>query len=146
MIYGKVNGLPRIRVYEQNFQQFHDIPLPEPLCEVEPGVNKVDNCKFAYLLKITHSFFLKMKDPAQKFLRFSYSSLLTPGNTYDYDLTNRTLQLLYSIQTKEVLTNYVCHRVSVPSHDLSVSIPLTLLHKKELLFDSKYTKCGLSPS
>jgi len=64
-------------------------------------------------------------------LRFTYSSMTTPGQVFDYDMRSRDRMLR---KTQEVpsghnASDYVARRVMAPAHD-GESVPVTLLYRK----------------
>tara|TARA_R110002051_G_scaffold169598_1_gene240207 strand:- start:3991 stop:6126 length:2136 start_codon:yes stop_codon:yes gene_type:complete len=69
-------------------------------------------------------------------IRFSYSSMTTPSQLYDYDMTTRERTLL---KTQEVPSghnpdDYVTRRVMAPSHDGEL-VPVSLLYRKDTPLD-----------
>jgi oligopeptidase B len=65
-------------------------------------------------------------------IRFSYSSMTTPSQLYDYDMATRERTLL---KTQEVPSghnpdDYVTRRVFAPGHD-GERVPVTLLYRKD---------------
>ena len=69
-------------------------------------------------------------------IRFSYSSMTTPSQVFDYDMKTRERVLL---KTQEVPSghdpaDYVTRRILVPSHD-GAEVPVTLLYHKETKLD-----------
>lgn len=69
-------------------------------------------------------------------VRFSYSSMTTPSQLYDYNLTTRERTLL---KTQEVpsghdISDYVTRRIMAPSHD-GVLVPVSLLYHKDTQLD-----------
>jgi oligopeptidase B len=66
-----------------------------------------------------------------KTLRLYYSSLTTPGSTFDYDMDNRSLKLM---KQQEVLgdfnkDDYTAERIMVKARD-GVDIPVSIVYKK----------------
>ncbi|WP_275789603.1 S9 family peptidase [Pararhizobium gei] len=69
-------------------------------------------------------------------IRFSYSSMTTPSQLYDYDMETRERRLL---KTQEVPSghnpdDYVTRRVMAPSWD-GAEVPVTLLYRKDTPLD-----------
>ncbi|HEX8045572.1 S9 family peptidase [Rhizobium sp.] len=69
-------------------------------------------------------------------IRFSYSSMTTPSQLYDYNLVTRERSLL---KTQEVPSghnpdDYVTRRVFAPAWD-GETVPVTLLYRKDTLLD-----------
>ena len=69
-------------------------------------------------------------------IRFSYSSMTTPSQLYDYNMATRERTLL---KTQEVPSghnadDYVTRRVMAPSWD-GVEVPVTLLYRKDTPLD-----------
>ena len=69
-------------------------------------------------------------------LRFSYSSMTTPTEIYDYDMTSRTrvLRKRQEIPSGHNPADYVTTRIMAPSHD-GADVPVSILHRKELRRD-----------
>ncbi|NKN35405.1 S9 family peptidase [Agrobacterium sp. a22-2] len=69
-------------------------------------------------------------------IRFSYSSMTTPSQLYDYDMATRERTLL---KTQEVPSghnpdDYVTRRVFAPAHDGEL-VPVTLLYRRDTALD-----------
>lgn len=69
-------------------------------------------------------------------LRFSYSSMTTPTQVFDYDMRTRSRMLL---KTQEVPSghdaqDYVTRRLMAPGHDGEL-VPVTLLHRRDTTLD-----------
>ena len=64
-------------------------------------------------------------------LRFSYSSMTTPAEIYDYDMANRqrTLRKRQEIPSGHDPANYVTTRIMARSHD-GAEVPVSLLHRR----------------
>ncbi len=69
-------------------------------------------------------------------MRFSYSSMTTPGQVFDYDIASeqRTLRKQQEIPSGHDPADYVTERLHVPSHD-GETIPVTLLYRKDTPLD-----------
>ena len=69
-------------------------------------------------------------------IRFTYSSMTTPSQLYDYNMRTRERTLL---KTQEVpsghdAANYVTRRVMASAHD-GESVPVSLLYRKDTALD-----------
>ena len=69
-------------------------------------------------------------------IRFTYSSLTTPAETYDYDMATRerTLRKRQEVPSGHTPADYVTRRLFAPSHDGAL-VPVTLLYKKTTALD-----------
>jgi oligopeptidase B len=69
-------------------------------------------------------------------LRFSYSSMTTPSEVYDYDMTSRTriLRKRQEIPSGHNPADYVTTRIMAKSHD-GAEVPVSILHRKDLKRD-----------
>ena len=69
-------------------------------------------------------------------LRFTYSSLTTPAETYDYDMAQRTrvLRKRQEVPSGHNPADYVTRRLYAPAHDGEL-VPVTLLYKKDTALD-----------
>jgi oligopeptidase B len=69
-------------------------------------------------------------------LRFSYSSMTTPTEIYDYDMASRqrTLRKRQEIPSGHDPANYVTTRIMAPSHDGAL-VPVSILHRRGLAHD-----------
>ncbi|MEM8626596.1 MAG: S9 family peptidase [Pseudomonadota bacterium] len=69
-------------------------------------------------------------------LRFSYSSMTTPGQVFDYDIVSRerTLRKTQEIPSGHDPAHYVTLRIIAPGHD-GAQIPVTILHHKDTAID-----------
>jgi oligopeptidase B len=109
------DGLPRIVVKDRKTGEEHEISFDEE----------------AYSLGLMGSY-----EYDTDVIRFSYSSMTTPTQVYDYDMRTRERVLL---KTQEVPSghnadDYVTRRILVPSHD-GAEVPVTLLYRKGTKFD-----------
>jgi oligopeptidase B len=70
-------------------------------------------------------------------LRFSYSSMTTPSEVYDYDMTTRTrvLRKRQEIPSGHNPADYVTTRILAKSHD-GAEVPISLLHRRDFVRDS----------
>jgi oligopeptidase B len=71
-------------------------------------------------------------------LRFSYSSMTTPSEVYDYDMASRarTLRKRQEIPSGHHPADYVTTRIMATSHD-GAQVPVSILHRKDLVRDGK---------
>jgi oligopeptidase B len=69
-------------------------------------------------------------------LRFTYSSMTTPAEIWDYDLATRarTLRKRQEIPSGHNPADYVARRLFAPTAD-GETVPISLLHRKELMPD-----------
>ena len=69
-------------------------------------------------------------------LRFSYSSMTTPSEIYDYDMTTRarTFRKRQEIPSGHNPADYVTTRIMAKSHD-GAEVPVSILHAKDLKRD-----------
>jgi len=109
------NGLPRIVVRRFADGEEHEIAFPEE----------------AYSLGLSPGF--EYDTPS---LRFTYSSMTTPAQVFDYDMTTRTRELR---KTQEIPSGhdpslYVTRRVMAPARD-GETVPVSLLYRKETPLD-----------
>ncbi len=71
-------------------------------------------------------------------LRFSYSSMTTPSEVYDYDMASRarTLRKRQEIPSGHDPADYVTTRIMATSHD-GAQVPISLLHRRDLQRDGR---------
>jgi oligopeptidase B len=71
-------------------------------------------------------------------LRFSYSSMTTPSEVYDYDMAKRTrlLRKRQEIPSGHDPADYVTTRITATAHD-GAKVPVSILHRKDLARDGK---------
>ncbi|HSI02518.1 MAG TPA: S9 family peptidase [Reyranella sp.] len=69
-------------------------------------------------------------------LRFTYSSMTTPAEVYDYDMTRRqrTLRKRQEIPSGHDPANYVTTRLYARSHD-GAEVPVSVLHRRDFVAD-----------
>jgi oligopeptidase B len=69
-------------------------------------------------------------------LRFSYSSMTTPSEVYDYNMANRTrvLRKRQEIPSGHNPADYVTRRIMATSHD-GAEVPVSILHRRDLKRD-----------
>ena len=71
-------------------------------------------------------------------LRFSYSSMTTPSEVYDYDMATRTrtLRKRQEIPSGHNPADYVTTRIMATSHD-GANVPVSILHRKDFARDGR---------
>jgi oligopeptidase B len=71
-------------------------------------------------------------------LRFSYSSMTTPSEVYDYDMASRAriLRKRQEIPSGHNVADYVTTRIMATSHD-GAEVPVSLLHRRDLKRDGR---------
>jgi oligopeptidase B len=69
-------------------------------------------------------------------LRFSYSSMTTPAEVYDYDMATRqrVLRKRQEIPSGHDPAAYITRRIMAPSHDGAL-VPVSILHRRDLRLD-----------
>jgi len=69
-------------------------------------------------------------------IRFSYSSMTTPSEVFDYDMVSRerTLRKRQEIPSGHNPTDYVTTRIMATSHD-GAQVPVSIVHRKDLKRD-----------
>ncbi|MGE0241692.1 MAG: S9 family peptidase [Parvibaculaceae bacterium] len=109
------NGLPRIVVREMQTGAEHEIAFAEE----------------AYALG-----FGQMLEYDADTLRFSYSSMTTPAEVYDYDMRSRTrvMRKRQEVPSGHDPAHYVTRRIQAPAHD-GETVPVTLLYRKDTALD-----------
>jgi oligopeptidase B len=109
------DGLPRIVVRRLDSGEEHVIAFAEG----------------AYSLGIEAGY-----EFATDVLRFTYSSMTTPAEVWDYDLVTRerTLRKRQEIPSGHDPADYVTRRLFAPAAD-GESVPISLLHRKDLIPD-----------
>ncbi|TAM96452.1 MAG: S9 family peptidase, partial [Rhizobiaceae bacterium] len=109
------DGLPRIVVRERSSGEEHMISFAEE----------------AYSLGLSGAY-----EYDTDVIRFSYSSMTTPAQVFDYNMRSRERTLL---KTQEVPSghdpeDYVTRRLMAPSHDGEM-VPISILYHKHALLD-----------
>jgi oligopeptidase B len=71
-------------------------------------------------------------------LRFSYSSMTTPAEVYDYDMASRArvLRKREQIPSGHDPANYVTTRIMAPAQDGAL-VPVSILHRRDLVRDGQ---------
>ncbi|MGZ3362019.1 MAG: S9 family peptidase, partial [Xanthobacteraceae bacterium] len=116
------DGLPRIVVRRLASGEEHVISFAEE----------------AYSLGIDDGY-----EFATDVLRFTYSSMTTPEEVWDYDLASRqrTLRKRQQIPTGHNSADYITRRLSAPAAD-GETVPISLLYRKDVALDGT-TSCLL---
>jgi oligopeptidase B len=109
------DGLPRIVVQRLSSGERHVIAFPEE----------------AYSLAINPGL-----EFATDVLRFTYSSMTTPTEVWDYDMSSRsrTLRKRQEIPSGHDASNYVTRRLLAPTSD-GETVPISVLHHKDTPID-----------
>ncbi len=109
------NALPRLVVREMSTGEEHVIAFDEE----------------AYSLG-----FGEMREYETDTLRFTYSSMTTPSQVFDYDMRTRTrsLRKMQEVPSGHDPLHYVTRRIMAPAHD-GETIPVTLLYAKHAKLD-----------
>ncbi len=109
------DGLPRIVIHERATGEEHAIAFDEE----------------AYALGLNGS--LEFDTDA---LRFSYSSMTTPTQLYEYDMRTRSRTLLKTqeVPSGHVADDYVTRRIQAPAADGEL-VPVTLLYRRGIALD-----------
>ena len=113
----RANALPSIIIRDLGTNAEHAIAFDEA----------------AYSLDIMGSYEFETTN-----LRFSYSSMTTPSEVYDYDMASRTrsLRKRQEIPSGHNPADYVTTRIMAKSHD-GAEVPISLLHRRDFVRDGK---------
>lgn len=81
--------------------------------------------------------FGEMREYDTDILRFSYSSMTTPVQIFDYNMRDRSrvLRKMQEVPSGHDPKNYVTRRILAPAHD-GETVPVTLLYRKGTALDS----------
>jgi oligopeptidase B len=109
------NALPRIVIHDLKSGEQHTIAFDEE----------------AYSLG-----FGEMREFESDTLRFSYGSMTTPNQVYDYNMRSRerVLKKTQEIPSGHVISNYKTRRIQATAHD-GEQIPVTLLYRNSTPLD-----------
>jgi oligopeptidase B len=109
------DGLPRIVIHRLADQAEHSISFDEE----------------AYGLGLSTGYEFDTTT-----IRFTYSSMTTPAQVFDYDVETRirTLRKTQEVPSGHVITDYVTRRLFAPAKDGEL-VPVTLLYKKSTPLD-----------
>jgi oligopeptidase B len=71
-------------------------------------------------------------------LRFSYSSMTTPAEVWDYDMRSREREMKkrQEVPSGHEPADYVTRRILAKAHD-GETVPISILHRRELKLDGK---------
>jgi oligopeptidase B len=111
----RINGVPKMRVFDLKSGDSHYIDLPEPVYVAYPTQNmEFDTTKF----------------------RFGYESFITPASIFDYDVNTRHRELL---KQQPVLGGYDpslynSERIYATALD-GTKVPISIVYKKDLKRD-----------
>jgi oligopeptidase B len=80
--------------------------------------------------------FGEMREYDTDVLRFTYSSMTTPAQVFDYNMRDRTrtLRKMQEVPSGHDPSHYVTRRILAPAHD-GETIPVTLLYRKGVALD-----------
>ena len=111
----RVGGLPRIVVTDLESGEAHTIAFEEE----------------AYDLSLSPGYEFETQT-----LRFVYSSMTTPRQTFDYDMRarTRTLRKTQEVPSGHDPADYVTRRLTAVSHD-GARVPVSLLHRRTTPLD-----------
>lgn len=109
------NGLPRIVIRDMSNGKEHDIAFEEE----------------AYSLGLSSGYEFDTTN-----LRFTYSSMTTPSQVFDYDIATRerVLRKTQEIPSGHDPKDYVTRRIMAPAHD-GEKVPISLLYRKDTPID-----------
>jgi oligopeptidase B len=109
------DGLPRIVVRDRSSGSEHAIAFDEE----------------AYSLGMSSGYEFETTT-----LRFSYSSMTTPGQVYDYDMQTRSrvLRKTQEVPSGHNPADYVTRRLNAPTHD-GETVPVSVLYRKGTRLD-----------
>jgi oligopeptidase B len=115
VIHEREAGLPTIRIRQLDSGQEHHIRFPDPTYNVGEGANPEFHTSI---------------------LRFSYTSLVTPGSVFDYnmDTQERELKKETPVLGGYDRTQYASDRLMAVASD-GVEVPISLVYKKGLTQD-----------
>ena len=109
------DGLPRIMIRDRATGEEHAIAFDEE----------------AYSLGLGGAL-----EYDSEWIRFTYSSMTTPSQLYDYNMRTRQRVLLKTqeVPSGHTIEDYVTRRVFAPAHD-GEKVPVTLLYRKDTPLD-----------
>lgn len=109
------NGLPQIVIYDLNTQTEHPISFDEE----------------AYALGMQSGYEFDTTN-----LRFTYSSMTTPAETYDYDMDERTrtLRKRREVPSGHEPSHYIARRLMAPTKD-GETVPISVLYHRDTPLD-----------
>ena len=111
----RVGGLPRIVITDLETGEAHTVAFEEE----------------AYDLSLLPGYEFETET-----LRFVYSSMTTPAQTFDYDMRTRarTLRKIQEVPSGHDPADYVTRRLTAVSHD-GAEVPVSLLHRRTTPLD-----------
>jgi len=111
----RVDSLPRIVVRDRKTSEEHTIAFDEE----------------AYSLGLSGTY-----EYDTDIMRFTYSSMTTPAQVFDYDMRTRerTLRKTQEVPSGHDPKNYVTRRLMAPSSDGEL-VPVSLLHRRDFVQD-----------
>ncbi len=111
----RMDGLPRIAIMERATGDVHFIAFDEEA--------------YSLGLQGSHEYDTDV-------IRFSYSSMTTPGQVYDYDMATRARVLLktQTVPSGHNADDYMTRRIMAPSHDGEL-VPVSLVMRKDTPLD-----------
>src|SRR5260370_8221060 len=113
----RANALPAIIIRDLNSGEEHGIAFDEAAYSLDT--------MGGYEFETTH-------------LGFSYSSMTTPSEVYEYDMAKRTrvLRKRQEIPSGHDPADYVTTRIMATAHD-GAKVPVSILHRKDLVRDGR---------
>ncbi|MDZ7824226.1 MAG: S9 family peptidase [Ahrensia sp.] len=111
----RYEGLPRIAIMERASGEIHHIAFDEA----------------AYSLGLSGSY-----EYDTDTIRFSYSSMATPSQVFDYNMKTRERTLLKTqeVPSGHTISDYKTERLMVPSHDGAL-VPVSLVMRADAVLD-----------
>ena len=111
----RLGGLPRVVITDLETSEAHTVAFEEE----------------AYDLSLLPGYEFETET-----LRFVYSSMTTPAQTFDYDMRTRvcTLRKAQDVPSGHDRADYVTRRLTAVSHD-GAEVPVSLLHRRETALD-----------
>ncbi|MDD3628118.1 MAG: oligopeptidase B, partial [bacterium] len=112
VIYEKIQGVEKIKIYEFKNGKSHYIKFDEPIYSINFGSNSNYDTQM---------------------FRYSYTSLTTPWTIYEYDMKKRKTTMLkrYDVQGEYNPKDYKSERVLATAPD-GTKVPISLVYKKSL--------------
>ncbi|MGB1251288.1 MAG: S9 family peptidase [Candidatus Promineifilaceae bacterium] len=117
--YERENGLKTIQIQAFDTDETHAVTMPESVYTISGGANP---------------------DANSGTLRFSYTSMVTPSSTFDYDMVTREMELK---KQQPVLggydsADYTTFRIFASAED-GKQIPISIVHRKDAFDGSQPT-------
>nr|WP_220348527.1 prolyl oligopeptidase family serine peptidase [Alkalilimnicola ehrlichii] len=116
-LYLRDEGLLKIRIFDLNTDEAHDIAFDEAVYATYGG----DNPEFE-----------------SQTLRFNYASLVTPRRVYDYDMAKRSRELKkeQEVPAGHDPSEYVSRRLWATAPD-GTAVPISLVHHRDVQLDGE---------